>query len=273
MKDIVIIGTILFVIIFVVVLVLGIVNRKKRNKALEEASKIVNKIMYDTKNAVLPIIIEFASTIVIDEFRDEGEDNSKVYNDIINTISDFIFNKCSSKSRELADNYKDDKMIFKYLNELLDIDVINELSLTIKDDTQLVDIFTDIYNNCFTEDIERIEAEDEELSKELAEYESAPPKDETQEQHNQSIDDYMEAHLEEKIQELNDVYDELEKTIPNTVPVRDLSALAPLIDDEVIIPPTDEEPDTLVDDGTFEVVEYLDNNITDDTLNSTDLGE
>lgn len=275
MRDIAFISAIsissLLLIASIIVVIIRI-NVEKGNRKV--AYGMLDTILEDVKNDILPLVIEFAKNINIDDYKKNTEDEAKIYNDILNDISDFIFNRSSEKTREFIDKYKDKKVIYTLLNSLFDDDVINDLVITIKDNKELNDILTDIYNSVFDERIKQIELEDKELEVELSEYENAPIKDETIEQHNQSIEEYAKAHLEEKIQELNEVYDELEETIPNTVPVRDLSALAPLIDDQEIIPPVDDEPDTVsADDDTIEILEYLDDNITDNSLSTTDDNE
>ena len=276
MRDIAFIGAIsisTFLILFGIIFSIININKEKNNRKV--AYSMLESILEDVKNEILPLIIEFVKNINIEDYS-ESQDEAKIYSDILSAISDYIFNKCSEKTREFIETYKDKKTIYTLLNALFDDDIISDLVATIKDSPELNDLLTDLYNHVFNERIEEIEAEDKRLEKELSEYENAPIKDETIEQHNQSIEEYAKAHLEEKIQELNEVYDELEETIPNTVPVRDLSALAPLIDDQEIIPPVDDEPDTVsADDDSIEIIEYLDDNITDNSLSTSDdeLGE
>lgn len=271
MRDIVIIGLVVIMLIIVVLMIIGIINANRNKQNRRVAYSILEDIMIDIKAELIPIVIDFASGIDIEEFQNPDNDRTKIYGDILNTISDYIYNKCSEEIKVFIDKYKDKKIIYTLLNSLLDDDVIGDLALEIKGDPKLNDMFTELYNQCFDEVIDQIEADDAKLVEEHEAYETAPIKDETQEQHNQSIEEYAKAHLEEKIQEIENNNEELKESgIINTVPVRDLRALAPLIDDDNIIPPSDEEPDVLTDDDVYEVVEYLDGNITDKTLSAID---
>ena len=167
------------------------------------------------------------------------------------------------------DKYPDKKGFYTLLMSLFTEDKINEFVFKVLENESIQESIANIYNQIFGEEIDRIEEEDKIISKELEEYENEAIKDETIEQHNQSIEEYAKSHIKEKIDELNEFYDEVEKANPNVVPVRDLRDLTAFIDDEEIIPPSDDEPDVLVDDGTIEIVEYLDN-INDNTLEKTE---
>ncbi len=254
--------------ITIVGVVIGVLIRKKNKNTYAKAYDILEEIAQKIKDMVAPLSSEYLSKIDIEDEKYNIE-GVTVYDAITRDVDDFTFNKCSENLQEILKSYEDKKSIHKILVNNSDKEFLDNIVIDIKGDSVYVKFITDIYNKCFSDDIDRIESEDASLEKELAEYENAPVKDETQEQHNQSIEEYARAHLNEKLKELNNVYDELEKEEPklkNVVPVRELRALTPLIDDENIIPPTDEEPDILTDDGTFEVVEYLDN-INDTTLN------
>ena len=260
------------IVITIIGVIVGVIIRVKNKKIYNKAYELLDSITKFMVDNIGSIVVEYMSKI---DDNDEKYivDGAVNFDSIAHDIEDYAFNKCSEfLSSYLSNEYGKNESLYKTLTSITDKEFIDNIVLEIKNNPTYVEIITGFYNKCFSDDITRIESEDVELEKEFLEYESAPIKEETQEQHNQSIEDYAKAHLNEKIKELNEVYDELEEEpkLKNVVPVRDLRALVPLIDDEEIIPPADEEPEVLEDDGTFEVVEYLDN-INDNSLNTTNM--
>ena len=262
---------IIAIVLFAIGLAAGIsvlINRLTNKSNKSKAEVILDELFSSIEKDIKIYILNYMKDLDINAF--ELNDKAEQFKLIENTIVDYGFNKVSELIKKiLNDDYPDKKGIYTIIMSLFTEDKINTFVFKILENDEIQESIANIYNQLFGEDIDKIEEEDKLLAEELEEYEKESVKDETIEQHNQSIEEYAKMHIQDKINELNESYDEIEKVNPNVVPVRDLRDLTALIDDEEIIPPSDEEPDVIVDDGTIEVVEYLDN-ITDNNLEKTE---
>ena len=247
-----------------------IVNRLSKKSNISKAEKILEEYFTNSERDIKISINNYIKTIDVDNFDFKYKDKGDQFKQIENAIVDYGFNKASYIIKEIIEkDFPDKKGLYELILNAFTEEKINDFVFKILEDQDIQDNVSIIYNKIFEDEIEKIEKEDKELEEELYIYEKEPIKDETVEQHNQSIEEYAKSHIQEKIDEMNTVYDEIEKTNPNVVPVRDLRDLTALIDDEEIIPPSDEESDTIEDDGSIEIIEYLDN-ITDNTLKETE---
>lgn len=234
-----------------------LVNRIKNKSDKSKAETLLDEFFREIEKDIKDYILEYINGIDIDAFS--SDDKAIQFKSIENAVVDYGFNKISVLIKEImTDRFPDHKGLYDLIVGLFTEDKINNyLFKLLENDNGIQDAMTDIYNQVLGPEIDRIEKEDKELNEEFEKYEQEPIKDETPEQHTLSIEEYAKAHSQEKIDELNQVYDEVEKENPNVVPVRDLRDLTPFIDEE-IIPPTDDESEVVSDDGTIEVVEYLD---------------
>lgn len=249
-------------IIGTIVLINRIKNKSDKTKAAILLDEFFKEIENDIKNYILNLIdyiLKYTNKI-LEENNLILEDKANQFKFIENMIVDNGFNKISAKIKEIIENrFPDQKGLYELVMGLFTEDKINNyLFKLLENDNSIQDAMTGIYNQILGPEIDRIEKEDKELNEEFEKYEQEPIKDETPEQHTLSIEEYAKAHSQEKIDELNQVYDDIEKENPNMVPVRDLRDLTPFIDDEEIIPPTEDESDVVINDGTIEIVEYLD---------------
>ena len=247
--------------IAVVVIANILKNKSNKSKSEEILVDLFDRIEKDIKD----FIYNYARNLDIEAYN--INDKAEEYKIISNTIVDRGFNYISSVIKKLIEEkYPDKKGLYEMIMSLVTEDRINNYLYKLLEDDNIKNIFDSIYNEVLGSEIDRIEKEDKELNEEFSKYEEEPMKDETQEQHNQSIEEFARAHFQEKMDELNKVYDDAEKNNPTVVPVRDLRDLTPLIDNDIINPPSDEEPDVITDDGTIEIVEYIDDNINDKNI-------
>ena len=239
----------------VVVLINRVTNKSNKSKAEE----ILDEIFKSMENDLANNIKEYIGKIEITNY--DVHDPAQQFNLIESAILDFSFNKANKMITDLLnEKFPDGKSkIYEIILKSITHDKVEDIVKDLLSDNSIKDMITEIYNTCFGDRINEIEAEDKELEKELSQYEEkAEIIDETPEQHNQSIEEYAKTHIHEKVDELNKVYDEIEGTIPNTVPVRDLSGLKPLIDDEELNPPEDNPDESSFNEDVDEIVEYID---------------
>lgn len=245
--------------------IIVLINRLSIKSNKSKAEILLDEIFSEIEEKIKNNIYEHVINLDIDAFN--LDDKAKEYTNIESSIVDYGFNQISYIVKRIIEGkFPDKKGLYEIVSSFVTEDRINNYLYKLLEDENIKDALTNIYNTVLGPDIERIEKEDKELNEEFSKYEQEPLKDETQEQHNQSIEDFAKAHFQEKMDELNKVYDEVEQENPNVVPVRDLRDLTPFMEDEDIIPPSDEESDTITDDGTIEVVEYLDDNINDKNI-------
>jgi hypothetical protein len=256
---ILIIVTFLICAIFgVIVLINRITNKSNKTKA----EKMLDELFKSMESDLFNDINDYIKNLDISKF--DTSDPAQQFNIIESSILDFSFNKASKMINDLLnEKFPDGKSsIYSIILNYITHDKIEDVVKELLQNNEIKDMITNIYNQCFGEYIDEIEVKDKELAEELSQYEeNAEIIDETIEQHDQTIEEYAKSHIQEKIDELNEVYDEAEKDIPNTVPVRDLSALKPLINyyenAENLNPPKDNPDEESFNEDVDEIVEYI----------------
>lgn len=242
----------------IIVLVNRITNKTNKTKAEE----ILDELFKSMESDLSKSIIDYIKNLDMSKFA--PQDPAEKFNLIESTILDFSFNRASKMINDLINaKFPDGKSsIYSIILNYITHDKIEDIVKKLLDDNEVKDLITSIYNQCFDKYIDEIESEDKELAQEFLQYEeNAEIIDETIEQHDQTIEEYAKAHIQEKIDELNEVYDEVEKETPNTVPVRDLSALKPLINyyenADNLNPPEDNPDEESFNEDVDEIVEYI----------------
>ena len=265
----IIISCIVCVIILALTTGLAILIKKLgEKKQLNKINELFNKINELSENELIIKVKEYISGIDIDSFNDNFNNPSELFKIIESEILAYTMEQANKSIMILI---KDDcekcapSVYSEVLSKLSNPINIEDVVGTVLANEDIKNMITNIYNKCFDGEIIRIEDDDKKLEKELSQYEEkAEILDETQEQHNQTIEEYAQKHIQEKVDELNKVYDEVEETIPNTVPVRDLRELKLLFYDEELNPPVDNPDDSVFeDDGTSEIIEYIEEESTE----------
>lgn len=250
----------------IIVLINRLINKSNKTKAEE----IMDELFKNAENDLAKDIKEYIENIDINNL--EQNNPSDQFKIIESTILDYTFNKSSKLINQLLEEkFKDNPKSSIYMMILKNItsDKMEDIVGNILSDDSIKDLITEIYNNCFSGTIENIEEKDQELQKEFLQYEeNADIVDETPEQHDQSIEEFAKSHLQEKIDEVNAIYDKVEQNNEsNTVPVRDLSELKVLSyrdEDEEIIPPIENPDEESFISDVDEIIEYIEEDNKED---------
>ena len=248
-----------------IILIFGfivLINRLTNKSNKSKAEEIMDEIFKSAESDLAESIKEYIKNIDIKNF--DANNPSEQFKIIESSILDYTFNKSSKLINDLLeDKFKDNpkSKIYMMILKSITSDKMEDITGNILADSSIKDLITEIYNNCFANTIDSIEEKDKELQDEFSQYEeNAEIIDETNEQHTQSIEEFAKAHLQEKIDEVNEIYDEIEQTTSNVVPVRDLSELKVLSyrdEDKEINPPSDNPDEESFIDDTDEIVEYI----------------
>lgn len=232
--------TIVLTIIFCLMILIGgliilIYNFKNKKESLDT---VLKDIVISVSPAIEQEILQTLDAIDIEDDERYGKDEAEKLSNIETELLNFAQMYGYGKVIELISVMypKNNKMRKELMS--LDKEVIYEYISDVFNSETIQDKLILLFDKCLEQKIDTIESEDRELEKEQDVYESEPEKEECLEDHNKSIDNFIE----------NNNY--------NSVPVGDPRFLKPfIIDNDIKInPPKEEESETISDDGTIEII-------------------
>lgn len=214
--------TIITTIISLIILVAGVVLLVKKYKSMPNGEAELDSFLKDIQSIVRKRIIEFIENF---DFSTIKEDYVNLQATLIENVYDDIYNLVEAELEAIYDN-DDAELIYKAIKKIITREKIESYVNTIYSADDIQDKLADLFNTALADQNKRIEEEDKELNAEL------------------------ESECIENIDIIEDV-DDSDSTVPYLDPLR-LNGVDN--GEEVIIPPIEEESET-VDSNTVEIIE------------------
>ena len=237
-----------------IIIIINVQNKNNKSKA-DSIISILLKSNTENFKKCLQNVITNIDMSKYQDYLDEGDKYNAIKKDINSTFS--------SESYEILFKILNDSLqkkeikpsVYTTVVKTLTHEMVDNYIIELFDNLDIKDLMIDLYNKCLDNKINHIELEDSRINEEFwLPEENVTEKEVTIEQHNDIIDEYM------KQMNLNDISNLSYRNDNGTIVQGDERYFKAFMGHDEIIPPKETESDTIEDDGSVEILEWLEDN-------------
>ena len=244
----------ILIIISSIIIIINIQNRNNKSKA-DSIISILLKSNTENYKKCLQNIITNIDMSKYQDYLDEGDKYNAIKNDINVSFSNESYEILIRILNDSLQKKEIKPAVYTIIIKTLTHEMVDNYILDLFDNLDIKDMMIDLYNKCLDNKINHIELEDSRINEEFwLPEENVIEKEVTVEQHNDIIDEYM------KQMHLNDMSNLSYKNDNGELIQGDERYFKAFMGHDKIIPPKEIESDVIEDDGSVEIIEWLEDN-------------